>query len=406
LVKKIEARFLQGDSMSKQTLKVRTPQFPLYSEVRHLLQIFEGVSQAAIKTMLKSIEEQTGTPRQPVDWTNPKSWIPKRLTGESAALAQRIWEESNNEVNPRHVYGSYLFINNTVLLNDNVFGVYQTTPRGQAFLANDQKLLAEIDDQEGLPHLLRILAGKTTARRRDLLPEWSDFLREHSHFGTQATIRDTLRRRLNNLVERGYVAREGVTYLITKKGLEYAEQFTQTDLDQKRDVIRAIKAFNQEQMNKLSSLLAFMKQRDFEFFVQELLESMGYEDIKITKESGSKGVEVTASIQFGISTVPEVIHVKRYQTSTGRPALDQLREAVSRHECFRGTLISLGRFTRECKESALMAEGLKVKLIDGKHLLMLLSENSIGVTRQAVTLYHIDDEYFSSSRDTSTTSEN
>jgi restriction system protein len=392
--------------MSKQTLKVRTPQFPLYSEVRHLLQIFEGVSRSAIKTMLKSIDEQTGTPRQPVDWTKPESWIKKRLTGESAVLAARIWQESNYEVNPRHIYGSYLFINNNGLLSDNVFGVYQTTPRGQAFLANDPKLLAEIDDQEGLPHLLRILAGKTSARRRDLLPEWSDFLREHSHFGTQATIRDTLRRRLNNLVERGYVSREGVTYLITKKGLDYAEQFSQADLDQKRDIIRTIKSFNQEQMNKLSSLLAFMQQRDFEFLVLELLESMGYEDIKITKEGGSKGVEVTASIQFGISTVSEVIHVKRYQTSTGRPALDQLREAISRHECFRGTLITLGRFTRECKEAALIAEGLQMKLIDGKHLLMLLSENSIGVTRQAVTLYHIDDEYFSSSKDTSAAPEN
>ena len=392
--------------MSKQTLKVRTPQFPLYSEVRHLLQIFEGVSQAAIKTMFKSIEEQTGTPRQPVVWTDPQSWIQKRLAGESAILAKRIWEESNHQVNPRHIYGSYLFINNNGLLSNNVFGVYQTTPRGQAFLAGDPKLLAEIDDQEGLPHLLRILAGKTVARRRDLLPEWSDYLREHSHFGTQATIRDTLRRRLNNLVERGYVSREGVNYIITKKGLDYAEQFTRTDLDQKRDVVRTIKGFNQEQMQKLSSLLAFMQQRDFEFLVLELLESMGYEDIKITKESGSKGVEVTASIQFGISTVPEVIHVKRYQNSTGRPDLDRLREAVSRHNCFRGTLITLGRFTRECKEAALTTDGSQVKLIDGKNLLMLLSENSIGVTRQTVTLYHIDDEYFSSSSDTAESSEN
>jgi restriction system protein len=356
--------------------------------------------------MLKSIEEQTGTPRQPVDWTNPESWISKRLTGESAALALRIWQESNNEVNPRHIYGSYLFINSNGLLNNNVFGVYQSTPRGQAFLASEPKLLAEIDDQEGLPHLLRILTGKSSARRRDLLPEWSDFLREHSHFGTQATIRDTLRRRLNNLVERGHVSREGVTYLITKKGLDYAEQFSEADLDQKRDVIRAIKGFNQEQMQKLSSLLAFMQQRDFEFLVLELLESLGYEDIKITKESGSKGVEVTATIQLGISTVSEVIHVKRYQTSTGRPALDQLREAVSRHECFRGTLITLGRFTRDCKEASLVQDKLQVRLIDGKHLLELLSENSIGVTRQKVALYHIDDEYFSSSSDTTATSEN
>jgi restriction system protein len=392
--------------MSKVTLKVRTPQFPLYSEVRHLLHIFDGVSQAAIRTMFKSIEEQTGTPRQPVDWTTPDTWIQKRLSGESAVLAQRIWHESKQEVNPRHVYGSYLFVNNYGLLSDNVFGVYQITPRGQAFLGNDPKLIAEIDDNEGIPQLLRILSGKTMARRGDLLPEWSDFLREHSHFGTQATIRDTLRRRLSNLMERGHVSREGVAYLITKKGLEYAEQFTQTDLDQKRDVIRTIKAFNQEQMNKLSSLLAFMQQRDFEFLVQELLESVGYKDILITRESGSKGVEVTASIQFGINTVREVIHIKRYQSSTGRPALDQLREALSRHNCSCGTLITLGRFTRECKDASLLIEGSRVKLIDGKHLVMLLSENHIGVTEQAVTLYHIDEEYFSSSSDTSTASEN
>lgn len=392
--------------MSKLTLKVRTPQFPLYSEVRHLLHIFDGVSQAAIKTMLKSIEDQTGTPRQPVDWTSPDTWIHKRLSGESAVLAQRIWQESKGEVNPRHVYGSYLFINNNGLLSDNVFGVYQITPQGQAFLANDSKLLAEIDDKEGIPHLLAILSGKTKARRLDLLPAWSDFLREHSHFGTQATIRDTLRRRLNNLMERGYVAREGAAYLITKKGLEYADQFTRADLDQKRDVIRTIKAFNEEQQNKLSSLLAFMQQRDFIFLVQELLESLGYEDIQVTKESGSKGVEVTASIQFGINTVREIIHVKRYQSSTGRQALDQLREAVSRNNCFSGTLITLGRFTRECIDASLTKDGLQAKLIDGKHLLQLLSENNIGVSRQPVTLYHIDDEYFSSSSDTSATSEN
>ncbi len=392
--------------MSKKRLKVRTPQFPLYSEVRHLLQIFEGISQAAIKKMLRAIEEQTGTPRHPVDWTEPYSWIRKRLQGESADLAQKIWEESNQEVNPRHVYGAYLFITNNSLLTDNVFGVYQISSRGQAFLDSEPKLVAEIDDNEGIPHLLRILAGKTKARRRDLLPEWRDFLREHSHFGSQATIRDTLRRRLNNLAERGYVSREGVTYLITKKGLDYADGFTRADLDQKRDVIRVIKGFNSEQMQKLASLLAFMHQRDFEFLVLELLESMGYENLKITRESGTKGVEVIGFVQFGISTLSEVIHVRRYQASTGRPALDQLRAAMKKHNCTSGTLVSLGRFTRDCREAAQAEDILPVKLIDSKRLLELLCENRIGVTRQSVSLDHIDEEYFSSSRDTSATSEN
>jgi restriction system protein len=381
--------------MSKRTLKVRTPHFPLYSEVRHLIQIFEGVSQATIKAMVKAISEQAGTPRKPVDWSRPDSWIHKRLSGDSANLADRIWKESEQQINPRYVYGSYLFINSSGLLEDNVFGVYQISARGQAFLDNDPKVLRELDDNEGLPQLLGILAGKSAARRRDLLPEWRDFLREHSRFGTQATIRDTLRRRLRNLAERDFVSRAGVTYTITKKGLDYAEQFTRADLDHRREVIRTLKAFNKEQNDALRSHLAAMHEHGFEYLVQELLESMGYEEIKVTKESGNKGVEVVANMQLGINTVNEVVHAIRHQATTGRAALDRLRNSIAQFSAVRATLVSLGRFTKECKEAAIEKGSIPVTLIDGKHFLRLLTEYQIGIKSQAVSLNHLDEEYFS-----------
>ncbi len=387
--------------MSKRTLKVRTPHFPLYSEVRHLIRIFEGVSQATIKAMVKAISEQTGTPRKPVDWSRPDSWIHKRLSGDSAILAGRIWKESEQQINPRYIYGSYLFINSCGLLEDNVFGVYQISARGQAFLENDPKILRELDDNEGLPQLLGILAGKSAARRRDLLPEWHDFLREHSRFGTQATIRDTLRRRLRNLAERDFVSKTGVTYAITKKGLDYAEQFTKSDLDHRREVIRAIKAYNKEQDEALRSHLAAMHEHGFEYLVQELLESLGYENIKVTKESGIKGVEVVASVQLGINTVNEVVHVKRHQASTGRPALDRLRNSIAQHSAMRATLISLARFTKECKEAAIEKDSIPVTLIDGKHFLRLLTEHQIGINSQAVSLNHLDEDYFLRSEENS-----
>jgi restriction system protein len=344
--------------------------------------------------MVKAISEQAGTPRKPVDWSKPDSWIHKRLSGDSAELAARIWNESDQQVNPRHIYGSYLFINSSGLLVDNVFGVYQISPRGEAFLDNDPKVLRELDDSEGLPQLLGILAGKSTARRRDLLPEWSDFLREHSRFGTQTTIRDTLRRRLRNLVERGYVSKAGVTYAITKKGLDYAERLIKTDLDQKRDVIRVIKAYNKEQEQALRNRLADMHEHHFEYLVQELLESIGYDDIKITRESGDKGVEVVASVQFGVNTVNEVIHVKHHQTTTGRPALDRLRNSLPQHKALRGTLITLGRLTKDCKDAAVEKDAVPVNLIDGKRFIGLLTEHRIGITSQAVSLFQIDEEYF------------
>lgn len=387
--------------MSKRTLKVRTPHFPLYSEVRHLIRIFEGVAQTTIKAMVKAISEQTGTPRKPVDWSRPGSWIHKRLSADSAILADRIWKESEQQINPRYIYGSYLFINSCGLLEDNVFGVYQISARGQAFLENDPKILRELDDNEGLPQLLGILAGKSAARRRDILPEWRDFLREHSRFGTQATIRDTLRRRLRNLVERDFVSKTGVTYAITKKGLDYAEQFTKSDLDHKREAIRGIKAYNREQDKALRSHLAAMHEHGFEYLVQELLESLGYEDIKVTRESGIKGVEIVASVQLGINTVKEVVHVKRRQASTGRPALDRLRNSIAQHSAMRATLISLARFTRECKEAAIAKDSLPVTLIDGKHFLRLLTEHQIGIKSQAVSLNHLDEDYFLRSEENS-----
>ncbi len=70
--------------------------------------------------------------------------------------------------------------------------------------------------------MLTILATKTRAKRADLLPEWGEFLHEHSKFGTTSTIRDTLRRRLANLIERGLVSREGNSYVIEQKGIDYA----------------------------------------------------------------------------------------------------------------------------------------------------------------------------------------
>jgi restriction endonuclease Mrr len=69
-------------------------------------------------------------------------------------------------------------------------------------------------------------------------------------------------------------------------------------------------------------------------------------------------------------------------------------------------LITLGGFTRECKEAALAADSVPVKLIDSKHLLQILTEQKIGVIKQPVSLYYLDEDYFSSSNDTSKTSEN
>ena len=87
-------------------ITVRTPLFPSYEEVSKLIQIWDGVPRETVLGMIYSVHEQTGTPQNPVDWTEPDKWIGERLEGKHRDLANRIWKESGGTANPRHIYGS------------------------------------------------------------------------------------------------------------------------------------------------------------------------------------------------------------------------------------------------------------------------------------------------------------
>jgi restriction system protein len=374
--------------------RVRTPVFPTYSDVRHLIQIWDGVARARVLGMIQDIGEQTGTPQNPVDWSDPDAWIGERLRGSSAELARRVWTESGREVNPRHTYGSYLFINTYELLRPDGAGVYRVTTRGSAFVRDDAEVIRELDHAEGMDELLSILSTKSRAMRGDLLPEWGEFLHEHSRFGTPSTIKDTLRRRLVNLVERSFVDRDGNYYVITPKGLEYATSFIRRGgEDPKRAVIRAINAYNESQRDALRGRLSIMAPPQFERLVRDLPEAMGYEDVQVTRQSGDKGVDVVATVQFGITTITEVVQVKRHQGSIGRPVLDQLRGALPYHRAIRGTIITIGTFSKGCTEAALFPGAAPITLIDGERLLDLLESHEVGIQRKPATLFELDEAY-------------
>jgi len=380
--------------MSERSTKVRTPLFPLYSEVRKLLPIWQGVSQSDVRGMINAIHAQAGTPQSPVDWSDPDTWIPERLTGKERELAQRIWEETGKTVNPRHVYNSYLFINGfNLLLADNM-DVYRLSERGQGFWRDDAKAVREIDELEGLPDLLAILATKPQARRADLLEEWGEFLRQHSTYGTASTISETLRKRLLNLIERGFVEREGSVYRITKKGMAYAAAPAKRADDPKRAVMDAVRTFNTAQFQKLSDLLLKMPPYNFEKLVRDLLEAMGYEDVTVTKQSGDKGVDVVATVQFGITTVTEVVQVKRPQGNLNRTVIDQLRGVLPFHRAIRGTIITTGGFSKGLIEVATFPGAAPITLINGEKLIELLLEHQIAVNKRPVLMYELDASYF------------
>jgi restriction system protein len=386
--------------MSAENFKVRTPWFRPYSEVRILLTLLQGVSKTALKSMATAIDEQTGTPQNPVDWSDPDTWIAERLHGNDAQLAQHIWQDSHHTVSPRYIAGALYLMHMYALLVPDVTGIYHISERGRLFLENDAQTVREIDEAEGILQLLIILATKSQAKRGDLIPEWSEFLHAHSKFGTEVTIKDSLRRRLVNVVERGLVLRMGNSYKISPEGLAYITSGTSQsakiaiqEVNPRREVMFAVEAFNTQKKKELREYLKTMHPYRFEHLVRDLLEAMGYEDVMVTKASSDYGVDVVATVQFGITTITEVVQVKRRQDSIQRPVLDQLRGALPYHKALRGTIITLGTFSSGCINAALYVGAAPIGLIDGDKLLDLLIKYEIGMKNRPISLFDIDEEY-------------
>lgn len=377
---------------------VRTPLFPLYAEVAALLRIFDGINKDQVRSLIKAVDEQTGTPQNTVDWSQPDLWIPERLHGADRQLAQRIWDESQQTVNPRHIYGAYLFINTYQLLSLTAAGQYTLEHRGNDFISSTPALLRELDEAEGLPQLLAILAAHSPGKRADLLEEWTEFLLEHSNHKTPSSINSTLRQRLLNLTARGYVSREGNTYNITSAGLDYAApQSARPQLQAHHNVFSAIKDYNAAQTTALRERLECLDPYRFEELIKDLLEAMDYENVQVTKQSGDKGVDVIANFQFGITEIKEVVQVKRHKTNITRPVLDQLRGALPLHGALRGTIITIGGFAKGCKDVALFPGAAPITLIDGDKLIELLIKHSVGIKQKKLSLLEVDDSYFEGS---------
>lgn len=376
-------------------LIVRTPLYPLYSEVQELIKTLRGEPKETVWGMIKALFDQTGTPQNSVDWSRPEEWIDEKLKGAFKDLAWKIWKDSKGSVNPRHIYGAYLFINAYALLEPDSVGVYTLTPTGKALLEGDVDAVRQLDEAEGLPQLLAMLAAHSPARRADLLGEWGEFLLENSNYSTPSTFKDTLRRRLLNLVERGYINREGNTYTITDKGIAYAMSAgSPPERTAHQAVLTAIKQHNDTQTSLLRERLETMNPYRFEGLIRDLLEAMDYENVVVTKQSGDKGVDVVANFQFGITEIKEVVQVKRYKGNITRPVLDQLRGALPYHSALRGTIITTGDFAKGCKDAALFPGAAPITLINGDKLMELLLKHEIGVRKKQQAILEIDESVF------------
>lgn len=378
---------------------VKTPLFPQYSLTTLLLSALDGTSAEAFKSMWNTVWELRGTPQNSVDWTNPDVWIEERLKGTDKITALKLWRESKKKINPRWTRGDQFLMNGFKLIED-INGIYRLTERGKIFISEKNNQIArEIDEQEGLLQLLLQASALGRGKRADFIPEWKQYLDANSNVRQDSVVKDYLRRRLVNLWDRGYLDREGNTYIITPEGQQYLSNSgnttRNTSLSQLTKISRDIEGFNQEQRNKLRAYLEETTPVQFEQLVRDLLTAMGYEDIVVTSPTNDKGVDVTAVSQQGITTVKEVIQVKRFiKSNVQRTVLDSLRGSLHRFDAFQGTVITLSDFAKGARNAAFEKGAAPITLINGDKLIDLLIANNLVINKNTFEFYNIDYNYF------------
>ena len=294
---------------------------------------------------------------------------------------------------------SYRFLFGYDLARAQKDDVVQITERGRGFLNADQEVLRHLDEGEGMLELLSIIEKREPCRRKQILPDWTAFAAEVSTSSSPASFQTALGRRLRNILARGLVSRTGVTYELTDEGRAYLGSAAPKEEGPRQRLNQDIREFNATQRRALHEALKRMNPYLFEHLIRDLLEQMGYEDVRVTKESGDKGVDVVAKIQFGITTVTEVVQVKRCQGKIGRPVIDMLRGALPYHEALRGTIITTGGFSKGCMPAALHPGAAPITLIDGDTLLDLLHEYEVGVRKRVEVIYDLDRSRFDPTED-------
>ena len=147
---------------------------------------------------------------------------------------------------------------------------------------------------------------------------------------------------------------------------------------------------------QLLELLVALSPSAFEHLAAALLRVAGFDDVKVTGQSGDGGIDgIGVYRPSGLISFHTAFQCKRYQGSVGAGAVRDFRGSfVGRAD--RGIILTTGYFTRDARDEASRAGANPVDLIDGEALCELLREHKLGVrtTQRVVEDITVDDAYF------------
>ncbi|MGI8790635.1 MAG: restriction endonuclease [Actinomycetota bacterium] len=153
---------------------------------------------------------------------------------------------------------------------------------------------------------------------------------------------------------------------------------------------RAVQQQNESVRKRLREALSSMEPKAFENLIGQLLESIGFEDVEVTKYQGDGGIDVRGRLAVGgVTNVQTAIQVKRWANNVPDKIVRELRGGLSTQE--RGLIITLSDFTAAARTEAEKSDRVPISLVNGHELVELLIGSEIGVTPKQVAVLELDE---------------
>lgn len=132
----------------------------------------------------------------------------------------------------------------------------------------------------------------------------------------------------------------------------------------------------------------------FEKFCLTLLQHLGYVKLTVTGKSKDGGIDGFGDFRQGVVRIKSAFQAKKWKENpVGRPEIDKFRGSIQ-GDYDHGVFITTNRFTRDAEEASIKKGAISILLLDGDGVAETMIERGIGVRKQHIYLYDIDEEFF------------
>ena len=154
-----------------------------------------------------------------------------------------------------------------------------------------------------------------------------------------------------------------------------------------------VERINRATRERLRGLLTTMPPQRFEALITELLLQMGFDESTLTPYARDGGIDVKGTYRAaGLTEVNVAVQVKRWRGNVQAPTVTQLRGSLDVHQ--QGIIITTSDFSAGARAEAGAASKTRVGLINGEELLDLLIKHKVGVTKRALEVTALDEEWW------------